>query len=197
VGNLAESDEAATQSAKDVAAAERLQARIAELDEKVFQGIARRREASIEMGRAFNELKRILGHGKWQQHFEETFEPCGLTLRTAERYMERARKADAVTKNDKLSIFKPAADQGAQEIRDATEEARAEVAASSGHTKLRKKNKRYVYRFPLNVTDIEKDAMDTLLTLPDWPLLEKRILSLLRRIWMEYGILDERPRRRS
>src|SRR5712691_8587860 len=87
----------------EAAAAERTEDRVAALDAQVFRSMARRREASIEMGRAFNELKKILGHGEWQRHFEETFAPHRITLRTAERYMRLASEADAVSKNDNVS----------------------------------------------------------------------------------------------
>jgi len=79
----------------DQVAPEQIEDRVAELDATVIRSMARRREASIEAGRALNELKKLLGHGKWQRHFEETFAPTGITLRTAERWMKRARKADA------------------------------------------------------------------------------------------------------
>ncbi len=91
--------------------------RVAELDAKVFRGMARGREANIEVGRALNGLKKILGHGKWQRHLAETFAPCGLTLRSAERYMRLASEADAVSKNDNLSTFEPATDRGASRPR--------------------------------------------------------------------------------
>src|ERR1019366_3192975 len=85
-----------------MAAAERIEERIAELDAAVFRSMALRREANIEVGRALNELKKILGHGKWQRHFTETFGRSGLNLRTAERYMKRA------SKNDNVSFLKRA-----------------------------------------------------------------------------------------
>ncbi len=188
----------ATQRAEAAAAAERREDRVAELDAKVFQGMARGREANIEVGRALNELKKILGHGKWQRHLAETFAPCGVTLRSAERYMKMASEADAVSKNDNLSTFKPATDRGAQEIRNATERAQAEVGAPSGQ-KLKKEPRRVdgIYKLPLRMTGDEKDAMDALRKLPDWPRAEKRIIALLKRLWVKYGIVNKDARRRS
>lgn len=108
-------------SDEDLAIEPQLAKRIAELDEQVFRSIKQRSEANIEIGRALNEEKKILGHGKWQHHFAETFAPLGLKLRTAERYMERAREADSRLKIDSMSIFKSASDEGAREMREATQ----------------------------------------------------------------------------
>src|SRR5713226_3753256 len=134
----------------EAAAAERIEHRVAELDAEVFRGMARGPEANIEVGRALKELKKILGHGKWQRHLAETFAPCGVTLRSAERYMKMASEADAVSKNDNLSTFKPATDRGAQEIREATQQAETEVGAASGHNKLKKGR---LHKLPLHMTE--------------------------------------------
>ncbi len=180
------------------AAAERREDRVAELDAKVFHWMARGREANIEVGRALNELKKILGHGKWQRHLAEAFAPHGLTLRSAERYMQWAREADAASKLDKLSTFKPATDRGAQEVRDANERAQAEVGAASGD-ELKKEPRRVeeIYNLPLRLTGDERDAMDALRKLPDWPRAEKTIIALLKQLCVEYGIVDKDARRRS
>ncbi len=193
--NLTESDEAATQSAKDVVAAEQIEDRIAELDATAFRWLARRREANIEIGRAFNELKKILGHGQWQPHFDEKFAKW-IKLRTAERYMKRARKADADAKNDKLTIFKRASDEDAEEIRKATQQARAEMAAASVQKK-ENKDSRHIYKLPLRMTADEKQATQTLQTLPDWPRAEKEILALLRRLRIKYGVGRDQNGRHS
>jgi len=184
----------ATQSA-EAAADERIEHRVAQLDATVFRSMARWREASIEMGRAFNELKKILGHGKWQRHFEETFAPHGITLRTAERYMKRANKPDATSKTVNVSIFKPATDQGAQEIREASQQAETEVGAASGHNKLKKEG--HLYKLPLHMTEDEKNAMDALRKSSHWPRAEKRIIALLKRLWVKYGIVNKDVKRRS
>jgi hypothetical protein len=183
-------------SAEAVAAAEQMEDRVAKLDATILRSMARRRDAAIEMGRAFTELKTILGHGKWQRHFAETFVPCGINLRTAERYMKRALEADAISKNDSVSTFKQANDRGAQAMREANQHARAEVDASLGNNKVKKETLR-LYRLPLRMTGDEQDAMEALRKLPDWPRAEKKIVSLLKRLWVAYGVVNKDARRRS
>lgn len=39
--------------------------------------------------------------------------------------------------------------------------------------------------------DGEKDTMDRLRESSDWPHAERQILRLLRRLWVEYDIIDE------
>jgi len=153
--------------------------------------------ANIEVGRALNELKKILAHGKWQRHIAETFASCGIKLRSAERYMKMATQADAVSKLDNLSNFKPATDRGAQEIRSASDRAQAEVGAASGH-KLTKAPRRAdgIYQLPLRMTGDQQNAMDVLRKLPDWPLAAKTIIALLKRLWVKYRIVDKNARRR-
>jgi len=186
-------------SSEDAAAAERTENRIAELDAQVFRGLARRREVTIEVGRALNELKKLLGHGKWKHHFAETFAPSGFNQRTAQRYMKRARKVDADLENDTVSLLKKATDRGAQEIKDATNQAEEEANSLSSHRNLQKEPLRLdgIYRLPLHMTGDEKDAMDALRELPDWPRAEKKIVSLLKRLWVEYGIVNKNVRRKS
>ncbi len=184
-----------TQSAEAAAAAERTEDRVAELDATIFRWWARRREEGIKAGRAFNELKKILGHGKWQHHFAETFAPRGISLRTAERYMRLASEADAVSKSDNLSTFKPATDRGAQEIKEATKQAEADVGAASGHNKLKKAAR--LYKLPLHMTEGERNAMDALRKSSHWPRAERKIVCLLRQLCVKYGVVDENDRGRS
>jgi len=66
--------------------------RIAALEASAFRCIARGRQANIELGHVFNQLKRVVGHGRWQRYFEQKFAPKGITLRTAENYMRLAAK---------------------------------------------------------------------------------------------------------
>lgn len=162
--------------------------RVAKLDAKAFHWLARGREANIELGRVFNELKTILRHGKWQRHFSETFAPCGIALRTAENYMKAAHEADS--KIEKVSIFKLATDRNAQTIRGATERAQAEVGPASGHD-LRKENIRFertaLYHLPLHLRRDEMTACDALQKLPEWPRAEQKIVALLKQLWIEYN----------
>jgi hypothetical protein len=174
---------------------ERAENRIAELDAIVFRSMAQQRKARIEMGRALNELKKILGHSNWQPHFAEMFAPRGLMLRTAERYMKLARKEDHISKIGTLTIFKPTTDQGAQDIRAATGRAQAEVAAASGKSKTKKRSL-HLYRLALRMTDTEHAAMDVLRKLPEWPRTEERVIGFLKSLCVEFGILKKESGRR-
>lgn len=162
------------------------QGRVARLNATIIRCWARRREINIELGHAFNELKRILGHGRWKRHFEETLAPQGISLRTAERYMKRAKKAEAQEESDNMSIFSPATDREAQHIRRATEKAQANVDANL--------NRRHstgdilVYRLPLHMTADESRATDALRTSLEWPRAERQVVRLLGRLWQKCGV---------
>lgn len=161
---------------------------VAKLDAEAIRGLKRGRDANIEVGRAFNQLKKILGHGKWQRHCQQTFAPYGITLRTSENYMRAAREADS--KNEKFSNFKSATDRGAQLIRDATGRALAEVGASSGRGVKQASisvERSAVYRLPLKMSGDEMVTCDALQKLPEWPGLEQKIIDLLKHLWIEYG----------
>jgi len=186
---------AKTESALDDSR-EALEKRITDLDQQVFRSIAQRREVSIEMGRAFNELKNILGHGKWQPHFEEVFAPLGLKLRTAERFMKRARKKDALLKNDSMSNFGVATDRDAMERREASRHAQAEVVAVSTRNKVNTSSRR-IFRLSLRMTSNEHNAVDALQKFPDWPSAEKKIVRLLRGLCVRYKLVNENYWRQS
>jgi len=100
--------------------------RIAELIQQVFTSIAQRREMNKIIGRACDELKELVGHGNWQTFFKRTFAPR-LNLRTAERYMELAKREDAASKIDTVSNLKPSTSKRARKMRHATDQAAAEV----------------------------------------------------------------------
>ena len=173
-------------SAEDAAATED---RVAELDATIHRWWTRRSEEGIKAGRAFIELKKILGHGKWEEHFEATFKPRGMSLRTARRWMARARKADAAAENGQVAVFKPATDRGAQGIKDAAQRDEAGVAAALGRKKSTKQTGRY--SLPLHLTDDERHAIDALRKLKDWAHAEQQIIRLLRRLCIEYGIVSK------
>src|SRR6266705_1988928 len=83
---------------------------LAELESKAFQWIARGREANIELGRVFNQIKNLLEHGSWEPYYETTFAPKSVALRTAQEYMRMARETDDLTKNADSALFPPATD---------------------------------------------------------------------------------------
>ena len=169
--------------------AERIERRVTELDDMAFRSMATRREASVEAGRAFNELKQILGHGEWQRHFAETFAPHGISLRRAERYMKRAKEADKVSKIDTLSLFKLATDKGAHDVSEANEQAQAEVDAQLQHN--RPKTKRLIYKIPLRMASDQMEAVDALRKSSHWPRAEKRIIRRLRDLCVKYGVRSD------
>lgn len=174
---------------------DQIQTRIAQLDAQVFRSAARRREANLDIGRACIELKTILGHGKWQPHFAEILAPSGLTLRTVERYMRKAKEADAQAKNDNRTILKPATDEYAASIRSATEHYQAKLSVVSTQSGPRKTPTR-LYRLALRgLADHEHDAVDALRRLPEWPSLEKKLVSFLRKQFVKYGVLTSSARR--
>jgi hypothetical protein len=183
-----ENDDAEDVTESSEAATDQIEDRVARLDATIMRSMTERREASIEAGRAFNELKKLLGHGKWKRHFDEMF-ASQITLRTAERWMKRAAKANIASRSDSVSNFKSASDQDAQNIREATEQAQAEVDAQSAQRKVKKEGR--LYMLPLHMTDDEKNAMDALRKSPHWPLGEEKILSRLRRLWIKFGIVEE------
>lgn len=164
-------------------AVEQKEDRVAALDAKVFRCLARGRDANIEVGRALIELKQILGHGKWQRHIEEKF---AFSLRTAERYM-RLAKAEAESKSDKVTVFKPASDPEAVKIRSATDQAQAEV----GRTVLPLLERKEIYKLALHLSMDERNATDQLWNSPCRTRAEKKIIDLLKRLYVEFRIVNE------
>jgi hypothetical protein len=171
-------------SVEAAATAERKEELVAVLDARVFRGLARGREANIEAGCALNELKKVLGHGKWKRHFAETFAPGGLSLRTAERYMQLA-KAEANSKVDKLTTFKPARDPEAVKVRNATERAQMEAAGAAPPSPEPKQ----VYKLALHLSMDERNAANKLWISPCRPRAEKKIIDLLKRLFIEFHIV--------
>jgi hypothetical protein len=104
---------------------------LAGLEARVDRGIARGRAANLELGRTWLQIRPIVGHGQWARYYAARFGSCGIGLRTAQTYMEMAHKADAIAKTANSALFPMARDYEARSIRDATEQARAEVGASS------------------------------------------------------------------
>lgn len=169
-------------TAEDELASER-----AALEAVAFRLIARRREVRMELGRTFIRIKAILKHGRWKSYFAETFGESGITLRTAQRYMDLVQASEAQdSQNDKMSLFKSACDPQAIEIRDVTERAKAEVGDAVRHTQ---KGER-VYKLALHLSMAERVAADQLWKSPYRPRAEKKIIDLLRQLCIEFHSLD-------
>lgn len=187
--NLKRQEEAVTENAE---AAERVQNRIAELDAQIFKSMQDRRKASVAAGRAFNELRKILGHGKWLLHFNEVFTPTGLKLRTAQRWMKRARRTDADSKNDNVTHFKTATDPSARELKDAAEQDKTEINAASEPKTPRKGHR--LYSLPLHMADELQEAMDALRKFAAWPEEERKIVRELHQLCLNYGVINNTRR---
>jgi len=169
----------------DTAVAEWIDAHIAKLDALIVRGITQRRDAKTEIGRALNEQKQILGHGKFEPHVSEVLGSM-ISLRTAQRFMKFAREEDAKSKNDNLTFLNSASDDGAKDIKTTTERARAEVNSRLGKQKLQKMGA--IYKLPLPLCSADRKAVDELRESPAWPEAEQSIILELRRLCTEHGI---------
>jgi hypothetical protein len=165
--------------------------RLAALETRAFRWIARGRAANLELGRVFLEIKAIVGHGRWERYYAERFGSYGVAQRTAQTYMERARKEDAISKTAESALFPMATDPKAQEMRAATEQARAEVAKAGETPKRGPVRRDGIYKLPLFLTIDEQDATDELRKSPDWPDAQKKIVALLDQLCIECGVLNE------
>jgi hypothetical protein len=150
------------------------------LESHAFGLIARRHEVNLELGQTFLRIKATLKHGRWKSYFNETF-ASNISLRTAQRYMERARASESAagSKGDKLSLFKPATDQQATKIRQATVNARAEVGDSKNH----------VLKLPLSVTPREAEAILALWRSPQRIEAEREIIAHLKQLCEKFESL--------
>ncbi|MGA8010943.1 MAG: hypothetical protein WB949_00765 [Candidatus Acidiferrales bacterium] len=168
--------------------------RLAALEARAFQWITRGHAANVELGRVFLEIKEIVGRGRWELYFKERFGSSGIAARTARTYMKMASKEKAKTAAAESAVFAMAADRQAVEIREATDRAQAELGLPSDH-KFRKEDVRLegpsIYRLSLHLTGDQRCACDELRKLPAWPEAEQRIINLLKRLWFEYGLLNE------
>jgi hypothetical protein len=163
---------------------------VAALAAQAFASMRRGYEANVDVGRTFNKIKSILGHGRWKAYFHKTFAPCGIILRTAQNYMVLARKADADLKNENSSFSQTASDPHAQAMRRTNEKAQAEVAIATAQSPTLKQERvrpDCIYKLPLVLTVREQDATEKLRKSPDWPSAEKKIVSLLKVLCAQCG----------
>jgi hypothetical protein len=167
--------------------------RLATLDAQAFRYIAKRKEASLELGRVFCEIKKLLGHGLWECHFAEVYEPLGFRLRTAQKYMKRAK---AAAKNAEAALFPPAKDAQALQVNDATADAREAVgAAKGGNPNKRPRMGRVrldgLYRLPIYAKGDQKDNFDALVHSPDWAAAQVEIVKKLEELCVRFGICND------
>jgi hypothetical protein len=169
--------------------------RIAKLDAQIFESLADRRKASIDAGLALIEQRRLLGqHGKWLAHFKEVLEPNGLKLRTAQRWMKRAKKTLLDLKNANVAHSESGTDAGAQAIKDAGRQDEASVRAASAPKGPRDGAR--PYSLPLHLTEEEQKALDALQKSAAWFQAEERVVRLLRKFCIEQGVMKN-PRRNA
>jgi hypothetical protein len=181
---------------------------LASLEAKAFFWIARGREANIELGRVFNQIRDVAEHGSWEDYYKTKFEPHGVAFRTAQWYMKLAREADELTKNANSALFPPATDPQAQAINAAAEQAKQDVANASGdaaapsnpNPEPKKKSKKSrkarvrlngLYWLPLQMKGDEKDSTDQLVKSQNWHGAHMEIMALLRRLHVKYGIVAD------
>jgi hypothetical protein len=154
--------------------------RIRELDKLANKWLARGHEANTQVGQAFNELKQILGHGRWLRHFKKRYEQH-ITLRTAENYMRQARDEDS--KIEKLSNFAPAADSEAVTKSEVTAEASMEVEDA--------KRRHPIFKPPLRLRSTQELNAARQLWKSHGTIGEKRMIAVLRQMLVEFNIGSE------
>jgi hypothetical protein len=165
----------------------KLDPELAMLEDFAFRLIARHSEVRLELGRLFRRIKakvRLSG-GRWTEYFARTFKILGFTLRTAERCMKLARASEAVahSKNDNLSIFPPASDSQAVEIREATTKAEATVGG-------RPKGNNPLFKLPLLLSAEEGEAARALIKSSEWPNAHREIVNLLNQLSSKFRAVN-------
>lgn len=163
---------------------EKLKAERAELETEAFAIIANFRKLRVELGRVFIRIKATLKHGQWQRYYAKTFGTSSVPLRSAERYMKRARKADALSKNDRLTVFKPGTTPEARERQSATVEAQAEIGDVP--------KPEPVYRLALHLSADKRDATIRLWQSPHRRRAERKIVAVLDQLLIKFGVLKDK-----
>ena len=136
--------------------------RLASLEAEAWACIKRGKQANIAIGRVFNQLKDMVGHGRWGNYYKEKFGFCGIAERTAQTYMEMASKsAEPADLGRKVG-------PRAQEVIDADEAA-----------KKKQPLKPQVYKLALRLTIEQQNEMEALRKSKDWSTYEQRIVAEL------------------
>lgn len=166
----------------------------ARLEAQAWRLFASRRKVRLELGRTFIRIKATFRHGEWTEgYYAKTFGEAGVSFRTVQRWMQKARAADDKSKNDKMSLFKPATDEGALKTDDATAQAEAEVGGPARH-KPKPERVRLegpaVYKLPLPFSGGQRAAMDQLRASEHWPAAEKRYVELSQQLFVEFAIIN-------
>jgi len=169
----------------------------ARLEAQAWRLFTTRDKVRLELGRTFIRIKATFRHGEWTAaYYTETFNTSGVSFRTIQRWMQKARRDHADSEHAIMSFFKPATDEGALRTDDATARAEAEVG---GTAYLKPKPERVrlegpaVYKLPLHLKGDERDACDALRKSAEWPCAEQKILALLKQLCAECGIVNSNP----
>jgi hypothetical protein len=96
-------------------AEDKLKAERAALEACAFWTIGSLAKMRIEMGQIFIRLKTTLKHGEWEHYYEKTFGFSGVSLRSAERYMRKAAKADSEMNSSAAGIMGRGGNKNGQE----------------------------------------------------------------------------------
>lgn len=153
------------------------------LEACAFRLIARRKQVRVALGDTFIRIKKTLKHGRWESYFERTFEH-DISLRTAERYMRMAEREVANGKNVNMSIFPPTQDAYAAKVQRVTDRAEAKLGAALPSSVESRPN----FRLPLVLTKDEQQMTRQLLRSSKWPIAQRRIIRLLRKLHTKFGL---------
>ena len=167
---------------------------LSKLNARASRWIARGRKANRTLGKIFNRIKALVGHGKWQDYFAKHFEHRGIDFRTAERYMRDAREAGALSKNDKLTNSVPASDPQAKEINKATAHDEAAVVRAGGELSDSKESlvrREVTCILRLKMTGVQKTAIDALRNSPLGLAVEAEIKAMLFHLCKFHGFLAD------
>jgi hypothetical protein len=162
---------------------------LADLEAKAFQWIARGREAKIELGRVFNQIKNLLEHGNWEPYYETTFAPKSVALRTAQLYMKLACEADELKENANFALFPPATDPQATAVNAAVAQAEQAVANATA----KETGPREAASTPTKTREPHKSRirLDALRESQNWRGAELAIRATIDRLLVQYGYVND------
>jgi hypothetical protein len=201
----AEESEAITPTAE--ALGQRVSAeRLLKLTSRARTALAKGAAANLEAGRAYNELKPLFKHGTWIPFLEAEAAQFGISVRTIQDHMARAKRDDEQLKNAESALFTPATDQWASEMNAAGEIAAQAVAAAIGGdaerpapNKSRPARAGKVrldgnFKLRLWLTVDQQDAVTELMKLESWPQAQQALVETLDELIVLHGIVNpERP----
>jgi hypothetical protein len=127
----------------------------------------------INLGREFLIIKkRVRDRGeRWTRYFAVTFTgPFDITLRTAQNYMDLAKKEDS-HRNERVSFLQPGTHELAQKTKQNTEATEAEARVAPR-----------IFKLPLRVNPDQEKLFSKLSKSNDWPSKQQQIITLLEQM---------------